>query len=64
MVFRMRPDKQKMAGLEVLFSVAKDSFRGQNDALVCCLHWNMISNGYRCIGKGEKVSLRVVSPKV
>ena len=47
-----------MAGLEVLFSVAKERITGQNDALVCCLHWNMIVNGYRCIGSGEEVSNR------
>ena len=47
-----------MAGLEVLFAVAKEHITSQNDALVCCLHWNMIASGYRCIGSGEEVSSR------
>ena len=47
-----------MAGLEVLFAVAKEHITSQNDALICCLHWNMIASGYRCIGSGEEVSSR------
>ncbi len=40
----------------MLFSLVKDQIRDKNDALVCCLHWNMVHNGFRCIGAGENVS--------
>ncbi len=45
-----------MAGLELLFTVAKGSFQGKKDAVVCCLHWCMVSNGFRCVGTGQQVS--------
>lgn len=48
----------KMAtGSEVLFELLRGQFKAASDALVCCLHWNMITNGFRCIGKGEEVGL-------
>jgi len=42
-----------MAGLEVLFHATKSSINTPSDALVCCLHWKIISNGFKCIGLGE-----------
>ncbi|KAF7248486.1 Proteasome inhibitor PI31 subunit [Varanus komodoensis] len=43
-----------MAGLELLFhSVAADLSCPQ-DALVCYLHWTLITRGYRCLGAGDQ----------
>lgn len=44
-----------MAGLELLHSTVSGTLRDRHDAVVCCLHWTMISNGFQCIGCGEDV---------
>ena len=46
-------------GLELLYSSIESQIRSQYDALVCCLHWNMIQNEFKCIGKGEQVRPRL-----
>lgn len=44
-----------MAGLELLYrSVAADISCPQ-DALLCYLHWKLLSHHYRCLGAGEQV---------
>ena len=54
------PEDLKMAsavGLELLYASIENQIRSQYDALVCCLHWNMIQNGFKCVGVGEEVSM-------
>ncbi|XP_038135589.1 proteasome inhibitor PI31 subunit [Cyprinodon tularosa] len=43
-----------MAGLEVLFTCVADKIRCPQDAVVCFVHWEMIKDGYRCIGSGDE----------
>uniref|UniRef100_A0A1A8SK66 Proteasome inhibitor PI31 subunit n=1 Tax=Nothobranchius rachovii TaxID=451742 RepID=A0A1A8SK66_9TELE len=42
-----------MAGLEVLYTCVAGSISCPHDAVVCFVHWEMIKNGYRCIGSGD-----------
>uniref|UniRef100_A0A1A7WX67 Proteasome inhibitor PI31 subunit n=1 Tax=Iconisemion striatum TaxID=60296 RepID=A0A1A7WX67_9TELE len=42
-----------MAGLEVLYTCVAGSVSCPQDAVVCFVHWEMIKNGYRCIGSGD-----------
>uniref|UniRef100_A0A3Q2TL33 Proteasome inhibitor PI31 subunit n=2 Tax=Fundulus heteroclitus TaxID=8078 RepID=A0A3Q2TL33_FUNHE len=44
----------KMAGLEVLYTCVADRIGCPQDAVVCFVHWEMIKNGYRCIGSGDE----------
>ena len=43
-------------GMELLYASVKDQIRSQYDALVCCLHWNMVHSGFKCVGTEESVS--------
>ncbi|XP_067324365.1 proteasome inhibitor PI31 subunit isoform X2 [Anolis sagrei] len=43
-----------MAGLELLFSSVSPDLSCPQDALVCYLHWKLISHGYRCLGTGDQ----------
>ncbi|XP_072237587.1 proteasome inhibitor PI31 subunit [Leuresthes tenuis] len=43
-----------MAGLEVLYTCVAGSIGCAQDAVVCFVHWEMIKNGYRCIGSGDE----------
>ncbi|KAM4587662.1 proteasome inhibitor PI31 subunit [Odontesthes bonariensis] len=43
-----------MAGLEVLYTCVAGSIGCPQDAVVCFVHWEMIKNGYRCIGSGDE----------
>ncbi|XP_022101501.1 proteasome inhibitor PI31 subunit-like [Acanthaster planci] len=43
-------------GLELLYTSVKNQIRSQYDALVCCLHWNMVHSGFKCVGLGEEAS--------
>ncbi|XP_017286930.1 proteasome inhibitor PI31 subunit [Kryptolebias marmoratus] len=43
-----------MAGLEVLYTCVAGSISCPQDAVVCLIHWEMIKNGYRCIGSGDE----------
>ena len=42
-------------GMEVLFCATQNQIKSRDDAIVCAVHWNMISNGFGCIGTGEDV---------
>ena len=44
-------------GLELLYAHVSKDINGPEDALVCVLHWHIISNGFKCTGAGEKVNL-------
>lgn len=44
-----------MAGLEVLFSSAAPAISCPQDALVCFLHWEVVTNGYYGLGTGDQV---------
>ncbi|KAK2915531.1 proteasome inhibitor PI31 subunit [Channa argus] len=43
-----------MAGLEVLYTCVAGSISCPQDAVVCFVHWEMIKNGYRCVGCGDE----------
>ncbi|XP_054837026.1 proteasome inhibitor PI31 subunit [Eublepharis macularius] len=43
-----------MAGLELLFHSVAAELSCAQDALVCYLHWSLISRHYRCLGAGEQ----------
>ncbi|KAM4741285.1 proteasome inhibitor PI31 subunit [Anableps anableps] len=45
-----------MAGLEVLYTCVADKIDCPQDAVVCFVHWEMIKNGYQCIGSGDEPS--------
>ncbi|XP_014826104.1 PREDICTED: proteasome inhibitor PI31 subunit isoform X1 [Poecilia mexicana] len=47
-----------MAGLEALYTCVADKIECPQDAVVCFVHWEMIKNGYRCIGSGDEPSSR------
>ncbi|XP_023248830.1 proteasome inhibitor PI31 subunit [Seriola lalandi dorsalis] len=42
-----------MAGLEVLYTCVAGSITCPQDAVVCFVHWEMIKNGFRCVGSGD-----------
>ncbi|KAK2140918.1 hypothetical protein LSH36_1205g00086 [Paralvinella palmiformis] len=44
-----------MAGLEVLFASVQNQLKGAEDAIICCLHWAIISQDIKCIGAGEQI---------
>ncbi|CAH1774476.1 unnamed protein product [Owenia fusiformis] len=50
-------------GLEILFSSVKTQISSCQDALVCCLHWNLIVNGFKNIGSGDQAPRKGVSVK-
>ncbi|KAM5134776.1 proteasome inhibitor PI31 subunit [Mantella aurantiaca] len=41
-------------GLELLFALSSSEISQPQDPLVCFIHWELISQGFRCLGKGEK----------
>ncbi|XP_072270408.1 proteasome inhibitor PI31 subunit [Pyxicephalus adspersus] len=41
-------------GLELLFALASPEISQPQDPLVCFIHWELISQGLRCLGKGDK----------
>uniref|UniRef100_A0A8D0HRP0 Proteasome inhibitor PI31 subunit n=1 Tax=Sphenodon punctatus TaxID=8508 RepID=A0A8D0HRP0_SPHPU len=43
-----------MAGLELLHRSVAESLSCPQDALLCYLHWRLISHGYRCLGAGDQ----------
>lgn len=45
----------RMAGLEVLFASAAPAITCAQDALVCFLHWELVTRGYYSVGAGEQV---------
>lgn len=46
-----------MAGLEVLFASAAPAITCAQDALVCFLHWEVVTHGYYGLGAGDQVRL-------
>lgn len=44
-----------MAGLEVLFASAAPAITCAQDALVCFLHWEVVTQGYHALGTGDQV---------
>lgn len=44
-----------MAGLEVLFASAAPAMTCAQDALVCFLHWEVVTHGYYGVGAGDQV---------
>lgn len=44
-----------MAGLEVLFASVAPAMTCPQDALVCFLHWEVVTNGYYGLGIGDQV---------
>ncbi|XP_028854448.1 proteasome inhibitor PI31 subunit [Denticeps clupeoides] len=43
-----------MAGLEVLFACVSGAVARPQDAAVCFVHWEIIRNGYKCLGTGDE----------
>uniref|UniRef100_A0A3P8WYT5 Proteasome inhibitor PI31 subunit n=1 Tax=Cynoglossus semilaevis TaxID=244447 RepID=A0A3P8WYT5_CYNSE len=43
-----------MAGLELLFTCVSDRINSPHDAVVCFVHWEMISSGFLCLGTGDE----------
>ncbi|KAM6981383.1 proteasome inhibitor PI31 subunit isoform 2-T2 [Aplochiton taeniatus] len=43
-----------MAGLEVLYNCVSNSISCPQDAVVCFVHWEIIKNGYKCLGTGDE----------
>ncbi|KAH3748936.1 proteasome inhibitor PI31 subunit-like [Dreissena polymorpha] len=41
------------AGMELMFNSVKPKIKCPQDAIVCVLHWQIISAGYTCLGIGE-----------
>ncbi|KAM8867583.1 proteasome inhibitor PI31 subunit [Synchiropus picturatus] len=43
-----------MAGLEVLYTCVGDSVTCPQDALICFVHWEIITAGFKCLGSGDE----------
>ncbi|XP_041361057.1 proteasome inhibitor PI31 subunit-like [Gigantopelta aegis] len=43
-------------GLELLYEHITNQIKEPQDALVCVLHWHIISNGFKCTGVGDTPS--------
>lgn len=43
-----------MAGLEVLYTCVAEQVGCPQDAVICFVHWEMIKNGFRCVGSGDE----------
>ncbi|XP_062852814.1 proteasome inhibitor PI31 subunit [Trichomycterus rosablanca] len=43
-----------MAGLELLYSSVANSLTSAQDAVVCFVHWEIVKNGYKCLGTGDE----------
>ena len=48
--------KMAAAGTELLFNSVKSQITAPQDCILCALHWQLVSSGYKCIGVGENVS--------
>lgn len=44
-----------MAGLEVLFAAVAPTITCAQDALVCFLHWEVVTHGYYGLGASDQV---------
>ncbi|KAH0619297.1 hypothetical protein JD844_019258, partial [Phrynosoma platyrhinos] len=47
-----------MAGLELLFHSVAPGISCPQDALLCYLHWKLITHDYRCLGTGDQVRIQ------
>lgn len=45
-----------LPGFELLYSSLSRDVRTADDALIAAVHWNLISNGLKCLGEGEAQS--------
>ncbi|MGH0189773.1 UNVERIFIED_CONTAM: hypothetical protein FKN15_038437 [Acipenser sinensis] len=43
-----------MAGLELLYNSVIDNIASPQDALLCFVHWEIIRNGFKCLGTGDQ----------
>ncbi|CAI5778513.1 Proteasome inhibitor PI31 subunit [Podarcis lilfordi] len=43
-----------MAGLELLYHSVSPDISSPQDALICYLHWKLITQGFRCLGAGDQ----------
>lgn len=50
-----------MAGLEVLFASVAPTITCAQDALICFLHWEVVTHGYYGLGVGDQVRYGVDS---
>lgn len=41
-------------GFELLFGSVKPQLKSAQDALICVFHWELVANGFKCIGIGEE----------
>lgn len=51
-----------MAGLELLYTSVAGSISSPQDAVVCCVHWEIIKSGCRCVGSGDEASITSKQP--
>ena len=52
-----------LIGYELFFSAVKSDLKNGEDAFVVAVHWTLIHNGYKCIGKGDNVCIYVLARK-
>uniref|UniRef100_A0A672SN75 Proteasome inhibitor PI31 subunit n=1 Tax=Sinocyclocheilus grahami TaxID=75366 RepID=A0A672SN75_SINGR len=50
-----------MAGLELLFNCVANSITCSQDALICFVHWEIVKNGYKCLGIGDEKCIHVLT---
>ncbi|XP_045181324.2 proteasome inhibitor PI31 subunit-like [Mercenaria mercenaria] len=43
-----------LPGLELMFNSVKTQIKAPQDSVICVLHWQIVSSGFKCIGVGEK----------
>ncbi|XP_026860801.1 proteasome inhibitor PI31 subunit [Electrophorus electricus] len=43
-----------MAGLELLYNCVSSSITSPRDAVVCFVHWEIVKNGFKCLGTGDE----------
>lgn len=42
-----------LIGFELLFASVQDQLQTSDDAAIAVVHWNLISNGFKCCGTGD-----------
>ncbi|XP_063815194.1 proteasome inhibitor PI31 subunit [Pseudophryne corroboree] len=52
----VNPSDMASPGLELLFALVSPEITQPQDALICFIHWELISRGMLCLGKSEKVA--------
>ncbi|XP_076869925.1 proteasome inhibitor PI31 subunit [Brachyhypopomus gauderio] len=43
-----------MAGLELLYNCVSNSITSPQDVVVCFVHWEIVKNGFKCLGTGDE----------